>query len=235
MRYAIVDCRLSTECAEGLEGHGYTLVPMPPFCELDGPVSSHPDMLMFFGDRIYCHRRYLPAAREQLALISEASGFALTASDEPTGRRYPLDVLFNAAEIGNHLICRKASVSRLVLDYAAARGLVTLNVGQGYAKCSVCKVSDNAIITSDRGIADAARGAGIKVLTVRPGHVALDGYDCGFIGGASGSDDDNVYFCGDVLRHPDGEAICDFCRSNGKNAISLSGEPLYDYGSIFFI
>lgn len=235
MRYAIVDGRISGECTEGLKKYGYTPVPMPPFCELDDPVSSHPDMLMFFGDRVYCHGRYLSAAREQLALISEASGLALAASDEPTGRRYPLDVLFNAVKVGNSLICRSASVSGLVRDYAAVHGLVTLDVSQGYSKCSVCKVSDGAVITADRGIAEAARGAGIKVLTVRPGYVALDGYDCGFIGGASGSDDDNVYFCGDVLRHPDGEAICAFCRSNGKNAVSLSDEPLYDYGSIFFI
>ena len=63
----------------------------------------------------------------------------------------------------------------------------------------------------------------------------LDGYDTGFIGGASGADDDAVYFCGDVSHHPDADAIKAFCQKHGKECVSLSDEELTDVGTLFFI
>jgi hypothetical protein len=96
-------------------------------------------------------------------------------------------------------------------------------------------VGDNAIITADPSIAKAVKEKGIDVLSVSPLGVRLDGYDYGFIGGASGTDEENVYFCGNIDLHPDSERIKAFCRKHGKNAVSLSDEPLYDYGTLIFI
>ena len=55
------------------------------------------------------------------------------------------------------------------------------------------------------------------------------------IGGASGTFGDKVYFCGSLDRHPDGEAIKEFCRKHKKTAVSLSNGNLQDVGSLFFI
>ena len=61
----------------------------------------------------------------------------------------------------------------------------------------------------------AAEKKGIDVLAVSPAGVRLDGYNCGFIGGATGADKENVYFCGNVDLHPDGERIKAFCEKHG--------------------
>ena len=45
-------------------------------------------------------------------------------------------------------------------------GYEIINVKQGYAKCSICVVSDNAIITADKGIAKAAIQNRIDVLEI---------------------------------------------------------------------
>ena len=69
---------------------------------------------------------------------------------------------------------------------------------------------------------------------ISPGSVLLDGYDYGFIGGASGFDGRSLYFCGDVDLHPDGCAIRSFCDDHGIGCVSLSPLPLHDVGGIFF-
>ena len=110
-----------------------------------------------------------------------------------------------------------------------------IHTNQGYTKCSVAVVSENAVITADKSIGSACRSFGIDVLTVCEGHVSLPPYDYGFIGGASGIKDDNVYFCGSLDRHPDGERIKEFSEKHGKAAISLSDGGLQDVGTLFFI
>ena len=110
-----------------------------------------------------------------------------------------------------------------------------MDVKHGYAKCSICSVGENAIITADPSIAKTAKKNGIDVLKTEASHTRLDGYDCGFIGGASGDDGENIYFCGNLEKHPDGEKIKEFCKKHGRGVVCLSDEPLYDYGTLFFI
>ena len=110
-------------------------------------------------------------------------------------------------------------------------------VNQGYCACAAAACADGALITADRGIASAAFRAGIPCLTIRPGHIMLPGYgdgDGGFIGGASGLCGDRLYFSGDPHSHPDGEAICDFCREHGTEVVPLTGGKLFDGGGIVF-
>lgn len=231
MKYVIADNRIDKKCESGLRERGFELIKLPCFPVLQEPVSAHPDMLLFLGEgRIACHKDYFSIAQNEISKISEITNTEITLSCEKIDSEYPKDVLFNAAAVGNKLICRLDAVSEKI-----KMGYDIINVKQGYAKCSTCVVSDNAIITADNSIAKAAEKNGIDVLLVSSNGVRLDGYDCGFIGGASGSDQDNVYFCGNVDLHPDGERIKGFCQKHGKAAISLSDEPLYDFGTLMFI
>lgn len=236
MRYAVVDGRIPEKCAAGLMERGYFPIFMPPFYMLDAPVASHPDMLLFFGDAIFCHSEYARAAAKELELISFVTGLEICTSDEPTGNKYPSDILLNAARVGTYIFCRPDAVSELIRSYAERSSFELVPVRQGYAECSICHVSDGAIITSDKVIAKAARIRGIRVLEISPGGIGLEG--CrggGFIGGASGLDGDFVYFCGNPENHPDGDKIIAFCRSEGKEPVALSPDPLYDVGTMFFI
>ena len=106
-----------------------------------------------------------------------------------------------------------------------------INVKQGYSKCSIVIVDEDSIITYDNGIANACEHAGMNVLRIRPGYVALAGYKTGFIGGASGRVGDTIVFCGDISAHPDSTAITEFIQERGLNIKSFSF-PLTDIGSI---
>ena len=85
-------------------------------------------------------------------------------------------------------------------------GLELIPVKQGYAKCSLCIVSENAVITADEGLAYTLCRAGLDVLKIIPGCIRLPGYGYGFIGGCCGKlDAATMAFAGDPLTHPDGK------------------------------
>jgi hypothetical protein len=149
-------------------------------------------------------------------------------------RKYPHDVLLNAARIGHYLVCRPDSTAAELLQYAKEAGLTVLPVRQGYAKCNLCVVSDHAAMTEDASIAAALRSAGMDVLQINAGGVALSGYPYGFIGGASGSDGTHVFFYGDLALHRDGERIATFCQKHGRIPVSLASHQLTDVGSLLF-
>ena len=234
--YAITDKRLTESSLSALEGMGFDVILMPPADYLQQGVASHTDMLIFIGfGRLYCHERYYLQNKELIDKIVEISNLDLSVSDEPTGEKYPLDVLFNACILGNMLVCNQNTVSKLIINEAKKQGMRIVNVPQGYTKCSVCVVSEDAVITADKTIAEACSNEGIDVLLVSEGHISLPPYNFGFIGGASGTNSDKVLFCGSIDSHPDGDKIKRFCEKHKKNAISLSDGELQDIGSLFFI
>ena len=234
MKAVIVDERLDPQCEGALRESGCNILKLPRSKWLQPPVSAHPDMLIFiFGNRLFCHERYYSEAKAAVDAVVSAGGFELILSDERWESEYPHDVLFNAATVGDKLICSKKNVSRLIADAFGEENII--DTKQGYAKCSSCTVGDSGIITADVSIAKAAASGGIDVLLLGENETRLDGYSTGFIGGASGDDGENVYFCGDLSKHPEGEKIADFCRAHGRQAVSLSDGELYDYGSLIFV
>ena len=232
----ISDNRICPKALSLLKAEGFEPILLPAADYLQEGVASHTDMLIFVGfGKVFCHENYYKSNSEIIEIIASLTNSEICISSEPTGKKYPLDVLFNACIVGNNLICNEKNVSRLISGAAKAHGCKIIGVSQGYTKCSVCVVSDNAIITSDSGIAKACRDKGIDVLKISEGHISLPPYNFGFIGGASGVHGDKVYFCGSLDTHPNGEKIKEFCIKHKKIAVSLSDGELQDVGSLFFI
>ncbi len=193
---------------------------LPPSSLLPPPVSSHPDMLIaaIGGELIVCRYYY----EENKGVFSDVE-VALT--DGRHGKEYPKDALLNCFELNGKVYGRTASASELILKKAAD----FINVKQGYAHCSTLLFGSHAV-TADEGIFKALTGNGIDALMIRPGHIDLPGYDCGFIGGASLAYRKTVYFFGSLASHPDGETIKEFIASRGYGIEELSTRPLLDLG-----
>ena len=235
MRYAFVDFRISKAIKNALSSFADNIISLPPLLALPAPVASHPDMLIWcYGKTIVTWSAY-KAQNADIFTELERAGFEILTSNETPSDKYPLDVPLNVATVGANIIANTRAVSQKIKEIAADRGLSLLHTNQGYAKCSTCIVSERAIITADASIHALAEKNGISSLLVSTDGVALDGYDKGFIGGASGSDGTSLFFCGDLSNHPDGKRIAAFCAEHGKKAVSLSNEPLYDYGTVLFL
>ena len=234
MKFAVCDSRIPEASKKNLYNHCDRIILLPPFSVLAEPVSAHPDMLLFPAEDeriIFTHRGYLDICRKAFA----ETNYEIVPIEETVSEKYPYDILLNSAKIGQHILGKKAHISSSILDYASKNHLDVTDIKQGYAKCSICKVSENAIISADPSVLKAAEKLNINALKISEGGVHLRGYDRGFIGGASGNDGENVFFCGDIMKHRDGEKITQFCISHGKNAVSLSKEELYDIGTVYFI
>jgi len=109
-------------------------------------------------------------------------------------------------------------------------------VKQRYARCSVCIVDAQSIITADHGIARAAAACGVDVLEISPGHICLDGFNYGFIGGASFKlAADKLAFTGSLRHHPDEKRILGFLEDRKIQPVYLSDCPLQDIGSAVLI
>lgn len=205
---------------------GFEIIPLAPFSTLASPVNTHADMLLCAAnDILFVHKNY----------VCQVKGFnRIIKIDEPISAKYPNDILLNIAVIGKNAFANTKHSSKSVLNLLKNNGFVIHHVSQGYAHCSTCIVNENAIITADHSIENAALKSGIDVLKIESGHVSLPPYDYGFIGGASGSHQEKIYFCGSLKYHPDGEKIRKFCQIHGKTVIELCDAPLMDVGGILF-
>ena len=231
-KIALVDCRSDRRYTDRLHALGYRTVGLPPYSKLSPPVASHPDLLFFrYRDTVVCRREYLEEHPELSVLVSELSeNYRVVLSDSSATPDYPGEVGLCALPLGKRILCRARYATHEIFSLAE-----TLDVPQGYAACSCISLEPDRLITADAGIARIARREGITVLEISCGGVTLPPYEYGFIGGASGVDGDAVYFFGDPMSHPDGEAICRFITESGRRAVSLGEGGLEDFGKILFI
>ena len=199
-----------------LENIGLQAEPIHTEGLVSGPVSDHPDMFM-------CRMGISPEA--PLVTFGTTIGSILSPG-------YPDEVAFNAACTGKYFIHNLKYTAPQLLDTARSMGMIEVNVRQGYAKCSTVIVDEDSIITYDRGLGQKCIEAGMNVLFITPGYVLLDGYESGFLGGASGRIYDTVYFNGDLSGHPDFRAIKDFIEDRGLSVKWFTEWPLTDIGTI---
>lgn len=233
---ALIGLDAPSEIADSLLSLGFSVLRLPPDARLAPPVRTHADMLMLpIGKRVFTTAGYLSVAKDIFATL-EDYGYEVIACECELRSEYPYDVALDALVLRNAILCRTDVLPREVSLTAREMGYSLINSKQGYAKCSAVALNGGAIVTADKNIAALAASLGAHVLSIGayPEAITLDGYDCGFIGGASGVFEDTVYFTGDLSRHPDGTRIADFCRLHGKRAYSLSQAPLCDVGGVFF-
>lgn len=224
--FAYISQNADKRILDALKKEGFEIVPLLPFVALENPTDTHADMLLLsVGETLFVHRDY----------PCEIKGFEkIIKINEPLSCKYPNDVLLNIAIVGKNVLANTKYASETVIEYLQNHGFFVHHVSQGYANCSTCIVSDNAIISADTGIIEAAQKEGVDALKIDCGHISLHPYEYGFIGGSCGSFENKMYFCGSLKYHPDGEKIRNFCKKHGKTVIELCDAPLSDVGGILF-
>ena len=160
------------------------------------------------------------------------NGDVMKALDGEIGEKYPRNIGFNAVCLDKYFIHNLKFTNRRLMEYVQNLGLKLINVRQGYTKCSCVVVDSNSVITADDGIYNTlSKFEEIDVLKIQNGYVKLDGFEYGFLGGASGRVGDTLYFSGDVTRHPDFASIKTFVENRNVKLKWFDFE-LTDIGSI---
>jgi hypothetical protein len=195
---------------------------------MTGELAYHPDLLL---NNI---REGMWLCEHNAKYLPEDIDYSLFRETETElGDLYPFDCPFNNFRINNVLFCGK-SADYVIQAYATYEEYRIVFVPQNYTKCCCAIVNEQAIITSDYYIGKALKTNGFDVLIIKDSDtIGLKGFSHGLIGGCSVKLAGNLLgFTGDLNKYQYGNDIRDFCANHNVDAISLSSEPLYDYGGI---
>lgn len=228
----LVSRDLPKRMAEHLEGLVPELIRTMPLPGLPAPVSSHPDMqLVIPAEGVIVHA---PNLHPELLERLRALGFMTVPGEKTPEEGYPWDVAYNAAIMGHHAFLNTRYADPIVLQWLKKTGKTISHVKQGYAKCSVCMLNGEALITADTGIYQAARGQNMDALLIPPQKsISIPGYDYGFIGGATGLISGNqMAFSGDAYALESAEPILSFLQKHGIKPVMLSSGAVMDLGSL---
>ena len=223
MTAILIGERYRDKLAQSLAAQGIEPFWLPDDPALDPRLAAHADLCAFrAGDTVFAAEEVYP----HIVNFLTNRGYSVRAVPGQ-GNTYPADVPLCICATGAYTIYNEATAYSPAV---AAAGGVPVHVRQGYTKCATLIVNEESIVTADASVSRAAKSAGMNVLDIAPGHIILDGYDTGFIGGASFKIDDTVYFTGTLREHPDEERIIGFLRERGKRPVFLTEEPIFDIG-----
>lgn len=228
--YIIVAKNMPQMAKDNLIKLGFNLIESAELKTVHKGLKYHPDMQIVKGDGCYI---CAPCCYDHYKLYFENIGIKLIKGKNDPKENYPYDVPYNVAIVDNYAIHNFEFTDSKVSENLNCE---KINVNQGYSKCSICVVSDNAVITSDKGIAKVLTSYDIDVLAVTEGYIELEPFKYGFIGGCSGIiSDDKIAFCGDISLHPDYEKIKEFCHKHGKKIVCLTNSKPVDVGTIMLL
>lgn len=227
-KIAIVSEKASALTLDTIDLLGYEVIKIPSNPNTYEAISHHPDINCFVTpNRVvlaeYCYK--------QLKNDFERLNFEVICGGK-LGMKYPQNIGLNGLLLDKTFVHKLEDTDNQLLKLMDR--YKQININQGYSKCSCVLVDDQALITSDKGIYEALKGD-FYCLLVSPQQVTLEGFDYGFIGGASGHSESFVFFNGNVESHSDYEAIECFIRSRGKYIVQIKDQPLVDLGSFLFL
>lgn len=226
----VIDGRVSKEIEATLYNLNIRIIKTEKISTYEA-ISYHPDiMLHHLGDSKII---VAPNISNKLVYKLEDEGFEIMVGRTLVEDKYPKDVAYNVARVDDKAICNVRYTDEVLLNELTKRNAKIIDVRQGYSKCSISILNENAIITSDRGIFEILINHGVDILLIQPGHVELKGLNYGFIGGATGLISKNVLaLCGCIDYHPDSEGIKRFLSKHKIKYVELSKTPLLDYGTL---
>lgn len=227
-----------------LERYGITSVGVEKSDELELPVASHVDMqaIHLYRDKILSapvenckgNKHYMSCFDELRCKVKKLvyDKVKMLSGCSPLIASYPGCAAYNVLLLDKMAIFNQKCIDIGLKNVLFDLGYRPVYIKQGFARCSVCVVREDAVITADTGIAAALRMESVDVLLIRPGFISLPGYDTGFLGGASFKIADNMLaFTGRLDGHPDGDQIFTFLEKYGVCAVTLSKQPIFDIGS----
>lgn len=225
----IVDYRINQDSEKTLIDNGIKVIKTAKLNNLYEAVDGHPDMqIHHIGDDLFvCEKTLVDYYKKQLPDANIVSG------NSTLKNKYPCDIAYNACRIGDYLFHNLSFTDSKLLEYYKRNGVKLINVKQGYAKCSVCILNKNAIITSDIKIAELAQNSGIDAMFFNSNEITLKGLNYGFIGGICGMISKNTLAInGDVKKLTNYQSLLDFCQTYQTNVLRLNDLVPEDIGSI---
>ena len=227
----IIDGRVDLDSRGKLQKLGLNIIPTIKCKEVSKPISYHPDIVMHPIN--YNTLIIAPNVFDYYEELFYGMDIKIIKGDTQLAKNYPMDIAYNVGRIGNFAIHNLKYMDEKLKFYLKKEGLEFINVKQGYTKCSMAIIDENAVITADYPIYEKLKKIGFDTLLIEPGFIQLEGYTYGFIGGTCGNlSKEEMVFSGKFIDHPDKAKILSFLKKYNKKILWLSNTKVQDIGTI---
>ena len=156
-----------------LQSAKIAVVPVEPNENLPTGIASHADLqILHLGENSVLTSGCSKKSTDMLNML----GFDIQNTENELDFSYPEDCLINAEIIGKNIIINPDIIDKKLLEFAEKNNYNIIGVKQGYAKCSVLAVCEDAIITADPGITKILQQKEIEVLKIKEGGIYSNMY-----------------------------------------------------------
>ncbi len=233
--FCIVDYRMDEKIKQTLFDCGISkMIPSFRNDKVYDAINGHVDISLYYDGKIFIST---PEAFDYYNSFFLKFGIKkpLLMGRKTLSEKYPNNIFYNVCSVGGVHIGNFDFTDESISDRINKVNCDSkvINVKQGYANCSILAVDERSFITADNGIYKKLIVENFDVLKISSGGISLFNMDYGFIGGASATYKEYVFFFGDLDKHPDHARIKEFVTERGKKIISLGKGNLVDYGSMY--
>lgn len=227
-KYCIINTT-NKEIVKKLENYGYKCIATEKSTDVSQPISLHADVLYLKTDD---KTIYVSECQKNNIELLETLGYTVHTVKLSPG--YKTESKLNMVVTDDMVLCNPKTCMDLS-DLKNKRKIIPVN--QGYTKCSTVVLDNNYFITEDKSIYNALISNGKNCLLIEKGFVKLDGYNYGFIGGAS------VYleaerillFLGDIKKHKEYLNISNFCSNINIKVNNIQNMDIIDIGGLVIV
>ena len=230
--HCFVDYRVTKEELLSLSRLNINPILIPKCNELYEAINGHPDIqLNILKNKSSAKIIVQKNISQQFKEVLKENNINYIVSKKSLSNTYPNDIILNSLILEKYFIHNLKYTDEELLKYQKLK--VNINVSQGYTKCSILPVRDNALITSDKGIFESLKDYDFDILLLPPGDILLPSLNYGFIGGVGGMiSTDKMAFFGDLDSYKWGDEIKKFLFKYDVSPISLRKGKLIDRGSL---
>ena len=224
-----VDYRTTENEINSLKKLNYDVIKIPKDNNLYEAINGHTDIQLNILNKntIIINKNINLSFKELL----KTKNINFIESNSTLSSKYPSNISLNAYITDNYLVHNLKFTDKKILDYC--KNKKTINVNQGYTKCSILPLREKVIITNDTGIYNTLKNEGFDILLLPFGDIELSGFNYGFIGGVGGIiSNDSMAFFGSLDNYAFGNEVKKFLYKYDIKPIYLSNTKLIDRGSL---
>ena len=224
-----VDYRTTENEINSLKKLNYDVIKIPKDNNLYEAINGHTDIQLNILNKntLIINKNIDLSFRELL----KTKNINFIESDSTLSSKYPNNISLNAYITNNYLVHNLKFTDKKILEYC--KNKKTINVNQGYTKCSILPLREKVIITNDTGIYNTLKNENFDILLLPFGDIELSGFNYGFIGGVGGIiSNDSMAFFGSLDNYAFGNEVKKFLYKYDIKPIYLSNTKLIDRGSL---
>ncbi|MDR1761200.1 MAG: hypothetical protein LBR55_01995 [Bacteroidales bacterium] len=230
----IVDSRAPQTALERL-AQEFTVVPFRTQGITYEAISCHPDVFLFQHNNKFI---IAPNTPQEYKDLFRSHGVAYSEGATLVDESLQHSVAYNCVATPELLFHKNHMTDPEIIRHCGLDekgGSTFIHVPQAYTRCSMIALSNRAVITSDKGIAQVLERRNFDVCYIDPHEIALPPYPYGFIGGCMGIVNKHIYITGSLDYCSDGEKLRQFVKKHMYTLVELYDGALYDGGGIFFV